>query len=32
LPSEFVHELLEFWFGDLHNLDEIPEDKYAMWE
>jgi hypothetical protein len=32
LPSEFVHGLLEFWFGDLHNLDEIPEEKYAMWE
>jgi hypothetical protein len=30
LPSEFVHGLLEFWFGDLHNLDEIPEEKYAM--
>ncbi len=21
LASEFVHGLLEFWFGDLHNLD-----------
>jgi hypothetical protein len=30
LPSDFVHGLLEFWFGDLHNLDEIPEEKYAM--
>ncbi len=30
LPSEFVHDLLEFWFGDLHKIDEIPEEKYAM--
>ena len=30
LTSEFVHDLLEFWFGDLHNLDEIPQDKYEM--
>jgi len=26
----YVHELLEFWFGDLHALDEIPEEKYAL--
>lgn len=31
LTSEFVHGLLEFWFGDLHDLDEISEDKYAMY-
>ena len=30
LASEFVHGLLEFWFGDLHNLDEIPQEKYEM--
>ena len=30
LTSEFVHGLLEFWFGDLHNLDEIPQEKYEM--
>jgi hypothetical protein len=30
LTSEFVHGLLEFWFGDLHDLDEISEEKYAM--
>jgi hypothetical protein len=30
LTTEFVHELLEFWFGNLHSLDEIPDEKYAM--
>jgi hypothetical protein len=30
LTPEYVHELLELWFGDLHSLDDIPEEKYAL--